>query len=428
MTADYERQAQEAAREVRTEPEAAAPEEPSTAELQAAQARDAEARDAAVRDAMRRDAAWDAATRSIATRDARVLAAREAAVFAARERRDSAMRESAMRQEAMREAHSERPPRTATFTPFAFAAPATVPASVPVTLLGPVPAAVAVPAQARPEHGAVRGPERVAATGASAGEAAAGPAPAGPVSQGRHGLAEPQEPQEPSVPVGLDAALLHALRPSANRMAQDEETFVRLLHAEVERQVRGLPGGGWRFCERTARTILWLAIAEQPAERAVEALMWLAESNCYDGFPQEEYVSVGHALVRVARDMYEANWTSATGSAWVQLYMWMQPHLQAGAAAAAEQVAAERASAAERQAAAERRAARGRGAAVRETSRLEALLQVPRRRRRGTGEMNLSTFVSQADGEDEGGNRPDEFMPGLAVRHRFPSQRRHADH
>jgi hypothetical protein len=256
----------------------------------------------------------------------------------------------------------------------------------------------------------------------------------------------PPAPQVPPVPVGLEPELLRTLSPSANLMAANEETFVRLLHEDIEPQVRVLPGGGWRFCERTARTVLWLAGAQQPPERAVEAMLWLAESNYYDGFPQHEYVSVGHALVRVVREMHDMSWTSAMGSAWVQLFMWMQPHLQAGAKAAAERAAADMVNSAaagpapanaepaeaRKRTGAGHEAPRGRGAALRETSRLEVLRHVPRRRRRGTGEMNLSELASQIDAADEDSHgRHGRILglvtPGPAAARRPPAPRRPAD-
>lgn len=151
---------------------------------------------------------------------------------------------------------------------------------------------------------------------------------------------------------GLDAALLQAIRPSAARMAADEETFVRLLHEDLGSPLRRLPDQGWGCCERIARVVLWLAASDAPAEAAVEAVHWLAGANVDDGFPLAEYVSVGHGLVRVARDMSGPKWTSAMGSAWIQFFMWLQPHLQSGAERAiAQQEAALRQAEAEREAA-----------------------------------------------------------------------------
>jgi hypothetical protein len=129
----------------------------------------------------------------------------------------------------------------------------------------------------------------------------------------------------------LDPAVRQAIRPSASRMAGAEETFVRLLHEDIEALVDELPDRGWPLCDRTARAVVWLALSDPPAEAVSHCLRWLSEANKADGFPQSEYVSIGHALVRIAREMSGTSWTTTTGSAWIRFFMWLQPHLQAGA-------------------------------------------------------------------------------------------------
>jgi hypothetical protein len=132
-------------------------------------------------------------------------------------------------------------------------------------------------------------------------------------------------------PQMLDPAVLQAIRPSASRMAGTEEAFVRLLHEEIETLVSQLPDQGWPLCERTARAILWLVLSDPAADVVGPSLRWLSEANQADGFPQSEYVSIGHALVRIAREMSGTKWSTTTGSAWIRFFMWLQPHLQGGA-------------------------------------------------------------------------------------------------
>src|ERR1700761_4398804 len=122
-----------------------------------------------------------------------------------------------------------------------------------------------------------------------------------------------------------EPGVLAAIRPSASRMAATEETFVRMLHEEIEPLVSPLPDQGWPLCERTARAILWLVLSDPAAEAAVPSLRWLSEANKADGFPQSEYVSIGHALVRIARDMAGTKWSTTTGSAWIRFFMWLPP-------------------------------------------------------------------------------------------------------
>jgi hypothetical protein len=114
-------------------------------------------------------------------------------------------------------------------------------------------------------------------------------------------------------------------------MAAAEEAFVRLLHEDIAGIVRQLPGEGWPLCERTARAILWLTLSDPPPEAVTQSLRWLGEANQTDGFPQSEYVSIGHALVRIAREISGPQWTTTTGSAWIRFFMWLQPYLQADA-------------------------------------------------------------------------------------------------
>jgi len=139
-----------------------------------------------------------------------------------------------------------------------------------------------------------------------------------------------RDPPADTAPEPLDPALLRAIRPSATRMAEADDAFVRLLHEDLGTLVGQLPDGGWPFCERTARTVLRLALSDQSAEVAVQSLRWLSEANQADGFPPSEYVTIGHALVRIAREMSGARWSTTTGSAWIRFFMWLQPYLKAG--------------------------------------------------------------------------------------------------
>jgi hypothetical protein len=141
-----------------------------------------------------------------------------------------------------------------------------------------------------------------------------------------------QAMQPAAGPEPIDPALLRAIRPSAARMAAAEDSFVGLLHEDIGTFVPHLPDGGWRLCERIARTVLWLTLSDQPADAAVQTAIWLGAANQTDGFPLSEYVTVGHALVRIAREMCDTTWSTTTGSAWIRFFIWLHPHLLAGAA------------------------------------------------------------------------------------------------
>lgn len=208
-------------------------------------------------------------------------------------------------------------------------------------------------------------------------------------------------------PPPLDPALLQVIRPSANRMAAAEGSFVQLLHEDILTLVRQLPDNGWGFCERMVRTVLWVILADQPPEAAIEGLYWLGSTNQTEGFPASEYVSVGHALVRVVRDMSAEKWTTTMGSAWIRFFMWMQPYLQA----AAQQMAAQQ------------EAARRHAAAQQEAARRQVFDQVARRG--GSADVDVSVvgdMLNDEDDDDVGGPAPgyNQIMMGMTSNRRRP--------
>jgi hypothetical protein len=230
---------------------------------------------------------------------------------------------------------------------------------------------------------------------------------------------------------GPDDALLQAVRPSASLMAADEELFVRLLHEDIGSLVGRLPGGGWDFCERTARIVIWLTGPGQPPEAVAEAMQWFVAANQADGFPLSEYVSVGHALVRVAREVSGNRWTSATGSAWIRFFMWMQSHLRAGVQATAQATAQAATQAAAAQAAApptvpaQDEGTRSRAAsswALEEAADPEAFDQAR--------DAGVAAVTSLLDDEDEAASDSgyDQIMLGMTVPRRPPLQRRPISH
>jgi hypothetical protein len=189
---------------------------------------------------------------------------------------------------------------------------------------------------------------------------------------------------------------VQAIRPSAARMAAAEDAFVQLLREDIG-VLRQLPDRGRQFCKRTARTVLWLALSDPSADEAVQSVHWLGEENQADGFPQSDYVTVGHALVRIAHEMSGMKWTTTTGSAWIRFFMWLQPHLQAGASQQAARQEAARQQA-DRHLAARREAARKQAAADREAARRKASDQAARR---AAARADASVLVGLRPGEDE---------------------------
>jgi hypothetical protein len=200
-------------------------------------------------------------------------------------------------------------------------------------------------------------------------------------------------------PRALDPGALQVIRQSADRLAQMEYTFIRQLHYDVTRLIpdaAGTPAADmWAFCERMVRSLLWVALTDQPPQVIIDTLRQVGARNRFEGFPDAQYVSVAHALVRTVRDLSGNDWSGSTGSAWISYFMWIKPHLLAGARqAAAEQAAA--------QAAAARQAAAQHAAAEQEAARVEALSRDSHGgHTQVVSDVNLESVASLLDDEDD---------------------------
>jgi hypothetical protein len=151
--------------------------------------------------------------------------------------------------------------------------------------------------------------------------------------------------QDPSIaPQPLDQALLQTIRASAGRLIELEDAFIRQLQYELTTLIPDSASlqaaGGWRFCERMARALLWAAVTDQPPDVIASTLGQLGARNWQDGFPETQYVSVVHALVRAVRDLSADDWSASMSSAWISYFMWVKPYLMLGAQQAAAQQAA----------------------------------------------------------------------------------------
>jgi hypothetical protein len=97
------------------------------------------------------------------------------------------------------------------------------------------------------------------------------------------------------------------------------------------------------FCERMAQSLLWVALTDQPLGVVADALRRVGGQNWADGFPDTQYPTIAHALVQTVHYLSGSDWSASTGSAWIGYFMWIKPHLLAGAQQAAAQYAADRA-------------------------------------------------------------------------------------
>ena len=134
----------------------------------------------------------------------------------------------------------------------------------------------------------------------------------------------------------LDPALLQVIRSSAGRLTPLQDAFIRQLRANIVTMIPDLAEDGWALSDRVVRAVLWAATTDQPPQLITDGLRWLGAANWQEGFPETQYVSVAHALVRAVHVLSESNWSTSLGSAWISYFLWMKPYLMLGAQQAAQ--------------------------------------------------------------------------------------------
>jgi hypothetical protein len=201
----------------------------------------------------------------------------------------------------------------------------------------------------------------------------------------------PDEPWQQAVPPGV----LPAIRQSAEQLAYHQEAFTRQLrsdaHGLIPRRVLPAAFDMRAFCARMVQTLLWTALTDQPLPVVIETLHQVGARNWLDGLPDDEYPSFAHAVVQAVHYLTHNDWSTSTGSAWISFFLWMKPHLLAGAELAAAQDAAARDAAA-------READAQRAAAEREAARVAAL---SRGHGQVVGDVNIERVASLLDEDDE---------------------------
>ena len=129
------------------------------------------------------------------------------------------------------------------------------------------------------------------------------------------------------------------IRSSAGRLTLLQDTFIRQLRADIVTMIPDLAEDGWALSDRMVRAVLWAATTDQPPQMITDGLRWLGAANWQEGFPETQYVSVAHALVRAVHVLSESNWSTSLGSAWISYFLWMKPYLMLGAQQAAQEAA-----------------------------------------------------------------------------------------
>jgi hypothetical protein len=201
------------------------------------------------------------------------------------------------------------------------------------------------------------------------------------------------------------------IRQSAAWLARDQNAFIRQLHYDVTSLIPDSavpPAFDMRgFCDRMARTLLWVALTDQPPRVVIDALRQLGAQNWFEGFPESQYSSVAHALIQTLHYLSANTWSTSTGSAWISFFMWAQPYLLAGAGdAAAHAVAAQEAAA--------REAAAQRAAAEEEAARVAALARDHHSgHSQVVGDVDIERVASLLDDDDEDDVGLGQIMLGM---------------
>ena len=212
-------------------------------------------------------------------------------------------------------------------------------------------------------------------------------------------------------PQAFAQGVLPAIHQSAALLARDQNTFIRQFHYDVTSLIPDSavpPGFDMRaFCDRMAQALLWVALTERQPRLVVDTLRQLGAQNWYEGFPDSQYATVAHALIQTVHYLSANIWSTSTGSAWISFFLWVQPHLQAGAQDAAARDAAAR-DATEQQAAARR------AAAEQEAARVAAL---PRGHGQAVGDVNIERVASLLDDDEEDDVGLGQIMLGMTRKH-----------
>jgi len=229
--------------------------------------------------------------------------------------------------------------------------------------------------------------------------------------------------ERPQAQQAFDAVSWPAIRQSAARLSRNRDAFVRQLHYAITSlgpELAGAPSPDMRaFCERMAQTLLWVALTDQPLGMVADALRRVGAQNWADGFPDTQYPTVAHALVQTVHYLSGSDWSPSTGSMWIGYFMWIKPHLLAGAQQAAAQYAAA-------QQAAERQAAADRAFAEREAARVEALSRDSRGQHTNVvSDVNVEAVGSLLEDEDDADVGYGQLMVSMTRNQRRDHPRRH---
>lgn len=122
---------------------------------------------------------------------------------------------------------------------------------------------------------------------------------------------------------------------SSQRLFAVESQFAEAFHQTLDELAPSMhvlpPASGTALTAELAHCVLWAALTQDPPD-VVEATVQRVGANIrYQGFPDDAYGGVGHALLRGVRAILTHGWNSELSSAWVAYYLWLDAHLRLGA-------------------------------------------------------------------------------------------------
>jgi hypothetical protein len=219
--------------------------------------------------------------------------------------------------------------------------------------------------------------------------------------------------ERPQAQETFDVGSWSAIRQSAAWLSRNRDAFVRQLHYDITGLIPELADARApdmrAFCERMAQSLLWVALTDQPLGVVADALRRVGAQNWADGFPDTQYPTIAHALVQTVHYLSGSEWSASTGSVWIGYFMWIKPHLLAGA-----------------QQEAERQAAADRAFAEQEAARVKALSRDSRGQHTNVvSDVNIDAVASLLDDEDDEDVGYGHLMVSMTRNNRRDHPRRH---
>src|SRR5512135_2283178 len=119
----------------------------------------------------------------------------------------------------------------------------------------------------------------------------------------------------PGLPPQPGADVMEQVRPCCGLLYAQEPAFLErffaaLVSAIPDLEERHAPDGRG-FCDHLGRILLWVTLATESADVVESTLQRTGAENAELGFPDDDYVAVGHAFLRASREVLEDVWSAA---------------------------------------------------------------------------------------------------------------------